>query len=1036
MDELNITPMDIYNENEDDLDIDTIVYYLLKGGELDEVPEIFITQELFKEYVTRGGMLINVPRKFITQELFNDYFYRNFNSSTFLLDMPEDIITENMIKFFIKNTKEKEWIKYIPKSHITDNIKERYIESIGGINEYINNLIEIIKKFKKIELNEYLEIVPQKYIEDVCSTLLTEFKSKIELPKSYITENVKEKVFLALGGLDTFIDYFVVDEHEYLFRRYFDFDFDEFRFMENIIPNKYRKIICEKIFEKKHKIIDDILIDYWTEDMIKESIKTTKSIPRFVTDNPEKYLNILLYYYELTGNLREIPLGYEEKVLNLYIAKYNDIEKRAKDGDIDYLLTIYMTTKNINLIPPEFHEEVYKAYLFKYNSINGIPERYLMSICTDFFQSNHYKDIKDTKSIDGVYYGKYKVRSNKYPIGYEEFIQNHFADTYSLEEIPYIFGHRSISVKAYYDKIGGPDNIPEEKKEELFKYIFNRTFDLNLIPKKYITKEMIDNYYVQGYYNQIDRIPTNLLTEEVCRKYIDHTNKISTISPAFIKKHPKIYIYYLNKNFNVRSIPKQLLSREICLEYIITQKRLPINCEEFLKDNPDIYLEYFNHTGDIRSIPEEFRNDDIISRYIRNGGNLSDISNGYLISHPNLYIESFNVTHDLKNIPEEYITETMCYTYLNYHGDEESAFRYIPEKLKSNAYDWLVKTKGRLDLVPDEYKTKDMCDTIFSKDNNIEHIPERFLTEEMCEIYFEKYCLEPDTFSENIYNIPVKYMNDDMIDYIMGESDLPLKDMPTKIKMIVIKHELFNIKPGTKKYEISYKLGVGNYLVDKALEEIKQNNPEEYEKIQKVFKKNSAAMFAVYMKHIKALEEIILSLGHLSNKLTKEQQIKFSYLLGQEHLYYSLQNISDKILAGKGKEVSPVVNKFIQRYLGIGAKKKINSSKTRLSYDEYYAAAWGANWLKYFRFDEKFKNVNGKITTIKYIGEDGSQIEITKEMAEKIISILIENDIQPINCIVNAALLSYAGGNLEQLITQIKSYNNYKSETEKNARTR
>ncbi len=156
----------------------------------------------------------------------------------------------------------------------------------------------------------------------------------------------------------------------------------------------------------------------------------------------------------------------------------------------------------------------------------------------------------------------------------------------------------------------------------------------------------------------------------------------------------------------------------------------------------------------------------------------------------------------------------------------------------------------------------------------------------------------------------------------------------------------------------------------------------------------------------------------------------------QEHLYYSLQSISDKILAGKGKEISPVVTKFIQRYLGIGAKKKINSSKIRLSYDEYYAASWGANWLKYFRFDEKYKNVNGKITTIKYIGEDGSQIEITKEMAEEVISILIENDIQPINCIVNTALLKYAGGNLEQLITQIKSYDNYKSETEKNARRR
>ena len=120
----------------------------------------------------------------------------------------------------------------------------------------------------------------------------------------------------------------------------------------------------------------------------------------------------------------------------------------------------------------------------------------------------------------------------------------------------------------------------------------------------------------------------------------------------------------------------------------------------------------------------------------------------------------------------------------------------------------------------------------------------------------------------------------------------------------------------------------------------------------------------------------------------------------------------------------------------IGAKKKINSSKTRLSYDEYYAAAWGANWLKYFRFDEKFKNVNGKITTIKYIGEDGSQLEITKEIAEKVISILIENDIQPINCIVNAALLYYVNGNLEQLITKIKSYDNYKDETEKNTRRR
>ena len=173
-----------------------------------------------------------------------------------------------MIKFYIKHTKEKEWIKYIPKNHMTDNIKERYIESIGGINEYVNNLIELIKKFKKIELNEYLEIVPKKHIEDVCSKLLIEFKSKIELPKSYITENVKEKVFLALGGLDTFIDYFVVDEHEYFFRY---LENDEFRFMENIIPNKYRKNICEKIFEKKHKIIDDILIDYWTEDMIKES---------------------------------------------------------------------------------------------------------------------------------------------------------------------------------------------------------------------------------------------------------------------------------------------------------------------------------------------------------------------------------------------------------------------------------------------------------------------------------------------------------------------------------------------------------------------------------------------------------------------------------------------------------------------------------------------------------------------------------------------------------------------------------------------
>lgn len=610
----------------------------------------------------------------------------------------------------------------------------------------------------------------------------------------------------------------------------------------------------------------------------------------------------------------------------------------------------------------------------------------------------------------------------------------HYAFNYNYRNIEFIpdeFKTRAMCINLFeIDPIGMWKYIPEHFKTiKMCQIIFEATKDISLIPNRLRTKEMWNKYFL--IHNDISKIPESKQTQEMWNT-----------------------IFYSNPIESWDKIPELYKSQELCDKI-------------------------FALTHDISLIPEYRYTPSILEYFLKqNGFELSKIPKKYW--NKNLY--NYLFMHDYRNIriiPTRFITKEMCDYALS--KDFANMWKYIPIEYRTEApqekYDKLFELTHDILQIPSKNQTQEMWNVVFKLNGcNINIIPIDWRTSEMIDLFNKMYiqhdnkineqtkyydllnnnpvlCFEkcpPYLRTRELYSkliqidvskymqyVPDEYCDEEMIDLTYNEISklfnskskikndslllkLTLKKYPSILKVmgydilyrIVVDSLLLIVQNGGTLEYISKKYDISTYRINAIINRLEFKDKEKYQLIKDKLKEN-AELWLQRMEHdCSNLCEIIDSLGEVDNSfLPIDKKIKFSYLY-YKRIYNPIESIYDFAKRYENNNWSGKIIKFLDNVFKYDLLN--NSVISQEAYDSY---TFNNTWIDRFN-KRKFLKLTDDISNFSYTYNG---IEITTDMIDKIVKILVHEDIPLSNVIVRVALKEYINNNLDKYISYLHS---------------
>ena len=430
----------------------------------------------------------------------------------------------------------------------------------------------------------------------------------------------------------------------------------------------------------------------------------------------------------------------------------------------------------------------------------------------------------------------------------------------------------------------------------------------------------------------------------------------------------------------------------------------------------------------------------------------------------------------IKFIPVRFITKEMCDYALA--KDFDNMWKYIPKEYRAEEpqekYDKLFELTHDISKIPPKNQTQEMWNVVFKlKGCNINIVPIKWRTSEMIDLFNKMYVEERKRIKEQtkyyyllnnnpvlcfekcpsylrsrkLYSkliqidvskymqyVPNEYCDDGMIDLAYNEITklfnskikikndslllrLTLKKYPVILKVMgydilyktIVNSLLIMVQNGGTLEYISKKYGISNYRINTIINSLEHKDKEKYQLIKNKLKENAELWLQRMEYDCSNLCEIIDSLGKVDDSfLSIDKKITFSYLYYKK-IYNPLESIYDFAKRYENTNWSNKIIKFLDSVFKYDLLN--NSIISQETFDSY---KFNNTWLNSFN-----KNKFLKSKTVFSYSYNG--IKITIDMIDKIIKILVHENIPLSNIIMQVAIKECINNNLDEYISYLHS---------------
>ncbi len=334
------------------------------------------------------------------------------------------------------------------------------------------------------------------------------------------------------------------------------------------------------------------------------------------------------------------------------------------------------------------------------------------------------------------------------------------------------------------------------------------------------------------------------------------------------------------------------------------------------------------------------------------------------------------------------------------------------------AYLNFVKEGGNIKFVPANYLSKEMCDSYVADGGNLDTVFEEQKAKEL----YAHYIIS----GGSINSVPRKYCTTEFVDLLFNEEFEVVKaskDTLNFIKYIRVKAEiLFSVESGNTKDDIARCYSVSLDFVNDVLDEIKREDLDIYNQLCDTLENNQKTFVENTRLYVAELNDVIESLGEISNKkLSQEQKMKFAYLSKRLEHSVDFPTLYEFIKANKIPGANRV-NNFLKN-IGFYYQKIIKDFRNAVYDEDAYMNRYEMEWLAHYDIDIDYKDtITVRNTKRKYVTNNGDIVEVDKNQALQVIGILEENEIPIVNCIVKSALMKFANGELNEFIEDLRLF--------------
>lgn len=487
-----------------------------------------------------------------------------------------------------------------------------------------------------------------------------------------------------------------------------------------------------------------------------------------------------------------------------------------------------------------------------------------------------------------------------------------------------------------------------------------------------------------------------LLTKEASEEHINNGGKIELVPHIYLDQ--KMCLKYIELGGEITNVPKRFITPNMCKTYIKKGGKLAFVPPKFI--NHKLCKEYIEQGGALVKVPEDYVDQLLCISYIEKGGNIKAVPRKYRTKK---LCEGYKIQNidDLEYIPKKYITKEMVKEAWK-HGTD---IKYIPE----------------------QFITKEMAEDYIEESGDLKYVPEKVLSEKMVSKYIEK--------GGNITSVPTEYATIEVIDNTKDVNKVSRYSSKEQ-QQIVLRILLTVPKTGLIKEEIKEKYHVSSTIIDKVLEKIKKEDEKKYIEIMNVFDNSdkSQEYTKYYNDYAAKIVDIVKSVGQIRNgRLTKEQRIQFSYLLGTADVKSDIYNIYDFLYDQSNKpEKSRQFVVFCKSYLGFKYRnKKTGFSDMDITEEQEFLMESGAKWFTPVDKEKYFKDRNGSPLKHYFIDNSNNTVEIKEEDLDIILKYLKTQKIAASDCIVKEACARYVNGELEIFCDELTSGNYLEMQKEK-----
>ena len=307
-------------------------------------------KEVMIEGIKRGDLTLNnIPQIFLDQDIFNVYFDITMDLSS----IRKEFITKEMVDKYLSNRKEPMFeIKYIPEEFLTKEIVDDYLSNYGVIKN-------VPRKFINQELvNKYIFEGSYRSLGRIVDIVNT-FKS---IPKEFLTKEILDKHWEYTTTLVNFPDEYITDEKiSQCWNTYKNI---------NYIPEKYitQEMVDEYVKNTEYFNISEIPERFITKNILLRKIYD-RNILKYISEENKCYE----IYNKYINNIKKEDLDIEGFVY--YLLEYIPEEYLTTD----LVDEIFIRTKNLEYIPERFLNinMIKSAVRYNIKNIEYVPDYYI-----------------------------------------------------------------------------------------------------------------------------------------------------------------------------------------------------------------------------------------------------------------------------------------------------------------------------------------------------------------------------------------------------------------------------------------------------------------------------------------------------------------------------------------------------------------------------------------------------------------------------------------------------------------------------------